>query len=169
MEHSQEPEVLTPSVLTDVSRLWQQSNARKGTVNIASSEKAARHKTDQETEGRQGKVHVVKAKLLQLQLDAVSRVRFSRSVYVNRREVEVHNLAAQHQPALPSNPPMNDGKERKEDLICTRISTELKTQDCLTRRGDQHLILHGNRTTIIPKVQAVMAWAARKQLAVNEV
>ena len=81
----------------------------------------------------------------------------------------MHNLAVQHQPALPSNPPMNDGKERKEDLICTRISTSLKTQDCLTRRRDQPLILHGNRTIIIPKVQAVMAWAARKKLAVNEV
>ena len=137
MERSQEPEVLTSSVLTDVSRLWQQSNARKGTVNIASSEKAARHKTDQETEGRQGKVHVVKAKLLQLQLDAIPRVRLTRSVHVSRREVEgiklshpnVQTLAAQHQPALPSNPPMNDGKERKEDLICTRISTEPKTQE----------------------------------------
>src|SRR2546427_325771 len=111
MERSQEPEVLTSSVSTDVSRLWQQSNARKGTVNIASSENATRHKTDQETEGRKDKVHVVKAKLLQLQLDAIPRVRLTRSVHVSRREVEgiklshpnVQTLAAQHQPALPSN------------------------------------------------------------------
>src|SRR5712691_5470885 len=37
-ECSQEPEVLTSSVPTSVSRLWQQSNARKGAVNKASLE-----------------------------------------------------------------------------------------------------------------------------------
>jgi hypothetical protein len=40
MERSQEPEVLTSSVPTSVSRLQQWSNARKGAVNIASLENA---------------------------------------------------------------------------------------------------------------------------------
>ena len=49
-----------------------------------------------------------------------------------------------------------------------RDFASLKTRDCLHRIRRTSEVLHGNGVTIVPKVQAVMAWAARKILAANE-
>jgi hypothetical protein len=50
-----------------------------------------------------------------------------------------------------------------------RIFAYLKTWDCLHRVLGTSKALHGNGVTIVPKVQAVMAWAARTILATNEI
>ncbi len=59
---------------------------------------------------------------------------------------------------------MNGGKGRKENLnasqLCLTVNVGLPKQD--------KQILHGNGVTVVPNVHAVMAWAAKKILAVNE-
>jgi hypothetical protein len=49
-----------------------------------------------------------------------------------------------------------------------RNFASLKTRDCLNRMLRNSEVLHGNGVAIVPKVHAVMAWAARKTLAANE-
>jgi len=64
---------------------------------------------------------------------------------------------------------MNGGKGRTENLnasnFCLARNMGLPVAGLPTKDGD----LYGNGAPMVPNVHAVMAWAARKILAVNEV
>jgi hypothetical protein len=68
--------------------------------------------------------------------------------------------------SLPEQPQMNGGKERTGNLnvshLCLIENAGLPKQ--VYCKSD----LYGNGVAIVPNVHAVMAWAARKILAVKE-
>ncbi len=120
-------------------------------------------------------MHRVKATLPQLQPKDGIVDQAHTTINVSRREVGMASPFGHLNPpgsllaSLPEPPQMNGGKGRKENPQMHRIFAYLKTWDCLNRVLGTSKALHGNGVTIVPKVQAVMAWAARTILATNEI
>ena len=112
-------------------------------------------------------MHMVKATLLELQLDDGIAHPIHTTVNVNRREVGMvsstdHTNPSDSNPvSLPEQPQMNGGKERKENLnasqLCLIKNVGLPKQECWTTND-----LQGNGVAIVPNVHAVMAWAVNK-------
>ena len=74
--------------------------------------------------------------------------------------------------SFPGQPQMYGGKGRKENrqvhhMLCLTENAGLPVPGEVKKR--KSTALDGNGVTIVPNVHAVMAWAARKTLAVNEV
>ena len=63
-------------------------------------------------------------------------------------------------------PQMNGGKGRKENLNASLLC--LTENAGLPKQVAADSNLYGNGVAIVPKVHAVIAWAASKRLAVNE-
>jgi len=106
---------------------------------------------------------MVRVKLPELQLKAESSCPVHTTINVHCQGMG--RSSSRFNPAsFPEQPQMNGGKERKENLnvsnLCLAENAGLPKQDIANR------ILYGNGVTIVPNVQAVMAWAARKILAV---
>ncbi len=116
-------------------------------------------------------MHRVKATLLKLQPNDGIANQVHTAINVDFRGVGMvstlyrRTLQVRTQSASPEQPQMNGGKGRKENPQMHRIFAYLKTWDCLNRASGTSKALHGNGVTIVPNVQAVMAWAARKVLA----
>ncbi len=111
-------------------------------------------------------MHMVKAILPQLQLEAEPMTRLSRQltgVVGKVRRVPNRLSPASH----PEQPQMNGGKGRKENLNASHLC--LSKNAGLPKQGIRKPeTLQGNRVTVVPNVHAVMAWAARTIVAANE-
>ena len=76
--------------------------------------------------------------------------------------IDPKGVRIQDSVSLSSQPQMNGGKERKENLnashFCLAGNMGLPVAGLPTKGGD----LYGNGAAIVPNVYAVMAWAARQ-------
>lgn len=163
-----EPEVLTSSVPTGVSRLQQWSNARKGAVNIASPENATLSKI--------AKHKVVRVRCTWLRLNCLNTSSMCHTkagshgnlceLSGNGRDfIIVPSDCGRRVPvSFPEQPQMNGGKERTVNLNASYL--------CLSKNAGlpiagQEEVLYGNGVAIVPKVHAVMAWAISNTLVVK--
>ena len=82
--------------------------------------------------------------------------------------INPNDACSQNSVSLPSQPQMNGGKERTENLnashFCLAGNMGLPVAGLPTKDGD----LYGNGVPIVPNVHAVMAWATREKLVGNE-
>lgn len=68
----------------------------------------------------------------------------------------------------PEQPQINGGKERKGNLNVSHLCLTENAGVPVPGNVKKNKSLDGNGVTIVPNVHAVMAWAAKKTLAVNE-
>jgi hypothetical protein len=117
-------------------------------------------------------MHRVKATLPKLQLEDGIAVPAHTTIYVSCREVGMVCSIGHKEHKFPSQPSRATTdkwwkRAKREPLnashLCLSQNVGLPKQDTWNTK-----ILHGNRVTIVPNVHAVMAWAAKKTLAVNE-
>lgn len=114
-------------------------------------------------------------KLYCLNSSSMQNLRFSS--HDNLRELSGNGGASQESPrvdkshspvSFPEQATDQWWKRAKREPHMPRISVQLKTQDCLSRKLEESKCLYGNRVAIVPNVHAVMAWAARQTLATHE-
>jgi hypothetical protein len=159
------PGVLTSPVPTSVSRLQQWSKARKGAVNRAALDKAV-----QSTIVSRRIVRVRCAWCRRYGLNSSPQRSRPSGSHDKERELSGHGRVSACNPSSQLSRATTDAWWERARRAPTRIASlpHRKRGIALAGLSDQARVLYGNGVAIVPKVHAVMAWAARKILVAKE-